>query len=205
VLLSSHIGVPAERWKMTTAHSDRRWVTGDAHPDIVTVGDPLLKEPLEPVTDIPAAQRLFDRMIELLRQLNGAGLAAPQIGVSTAAIVIEVRKTDLFPDRAESALLEMANPRLVHSSSDLEYGWEGCFSVPGLMGLVPRHRAITVEFINRDGDELSETYEGYLARVIQHELDHLDGHVFLERMSSMESMTTVSNWVRFHHTSLSRP
>lgn len=189
---------------MSAAHSDRRWVAGEAHPDIVTVGDPLLKEFVGPVTDLLAARRLFDRMVELLRELNGAGLAAPQIRASTAAIVVEVRKTDLFPDRPESALVEMANPRLVHSSGELEHGWEGCFSIPGLMGLVPRHRAITVEFLTPAGDEQVGTYEGYLARVIQHEIDHLHGLVFLDRMESMESVTTVDNWVRFHHAPLSR-
>ena len=84
-------------------------------------------------------------MVDRLRELNGAGLAAPQIGASVKVIVVEVRKTDVFPHRPASPLLQMINPVIVEQSDATETGWEGCFSVPGLMGLVPRAEAITVK------------------------------------------------------------
>jgi peptide deformylase len=184
---------------MTEVRSDARWVAGDAHEDIVTIGDPRLKQKSEQVRDVAAAGDLLDRMVGRLRALNGAGLAAPQIGELVAAVVVEVRKTDVFPDRPESPLIVMVNPEVVEASEETDEDWEGCFSVPGLMGIVPRHRRITVRFTSPDGARHEETYEGYLARVIQHEVDHLDAIEFVDRMTSMRTLTSVRNYLRFHH------
>ena len=129
---------------------------------------------------------------------GGAGLAAPQIAAPVKLIVVEVRKTDVFPDRPTSPLLQMINPVVVEQSGTTEIGWEGCFSVPGLMGLVPRAETITVGYTAVDGASVTEQYSGYLARVIQHEIDHLNGVEFVDRMTTMESLTTVTNYVEFH-------
>lgn len=180
------------------ARSNREWRQGQAHPDIVLIGDPALRPSISPVTDFHAARPVFDRLVSLLRELNGAGLAAPQIGESIAAIVVEVRKTDLFPDRPESPLYQMANPKVVSASDHAEPGWEGCFSVPGLMGIVYRPTEIEVTYQDQEGREERAVFEGYLARVIQHEIDHLHGIVFLDRMTSMQSLTTTENYARFH-------
>jgi peptide deformylase len=184
---------------MSERQSDKQWIAGQAHPKIVTVGDPLLKAPTESISDVGAARALFDELVDLLRALNGAGLAAPQIGRSLNAIVVEVRKTDVFPDRPESPLIIMVNPVIQDASPEMQEGWEGCFSVPGLMGLVPRHQRIGVRFLNADGTESEGQYSGYLARVIQHEIDHLSRIEFMDRMTSMDSITTVANYLRFHH------
>jgi peptide deformylase len=127
--------------------------------------------------------------------LNGAGLAAPQIGASLKVVVVEVRKTDVFPDRPTSPLLQMINPVITKLAGETEDGWEGCFSVPGIMGLVPRSATVTVEYTTADGAHVSDTYSGYLARVIQHEIDHLEGIEFVDRMTSMESLATVKNYL----------
>jgi len=87
---------------------------------------------------------------------------------------------------------------IVEQSGAIEIGWEGCFSVPGLMGLVPRAETITVQYTSAVGADVAEQYSGYVARVIQHEIDHLDGVEFVDRMTSMESLTTVTNYVEFH-------
>lgn len=184
---------------MSDVKSDRQWMSGGAHPDIVTVGDPLLRKQSEAVKDIDQAKLLGERMVSLLRELKGAGLAAPQIGVSDRIVVVEVRKTDLFPDRPESPLYVMINPTIVETPGDVEEGWEGCFSVPGLMGQVPRHKSIIVRYTTPDGSEHQEIFSNYIARVIQHEYDHLEGRIFLDRMRSMSSLTTVANYKRFHH------
>jgi peptide deformylase len=137
-------------------------------------------------------------MVALLRELKGAGLAAPQVAWPAAAVVVEVRKTAVFPDRPESPLYVMVNPSIESASDEIEEDWEGCFSVPGLMGRVPRHQSVEVAYLDENGQEHEQRFSGYVARVVQHELDHLAGKVFLDRMTSMASITTVANWLRFH-------
>ncbi len=104
----------------------------------MTIGDPRLKAPTARVEDPAAVAALLARMVEGLRALNGAGLAAPQVGASVKVVVVEVRKTDLFPDRPESPLIPVINPVILERSECEVTDWEGCFSVPGIMGLVPR-------------------------------------------------------------------
>jgi len=159
---------------MRLAKSDRGWISGIADESVVTIGDPRLKAETQAIDDHHAAD-LLAHMVDRLRELNGAGLAAPQISASVKVIVVEVRKTDVFPQRPTSPLLQMINPVVVEQSRTNGTGWEGCFSVPGFMGLVPRASTITVEYISADGNRVKEQYSGYLARVIQHEIDHLDG------------------------------
>ena len=183
---------------MGLAKSDRSWMSGVAGDDVVTIGDPRLKAETDVIGDVRDVADLLARMVDRLRGLNGAGLAAPQMGVSGKVIVVEVRKTDVFPDRPTSPLLQMINPMIVEQSGTIETDWEGCFSVPGLMGLVPRAETITVQYSSAVGTDVAEQYSGYVARVIQHEIDHLDGVEFIDRMTSMESLTTVTNYLEFH-------
>lgn len=183
---------------MKLAKSDRGWMFGVAGDDVVTIGDPRLKAETGAIDDVQDVADLLARMVDRLRDLNGAGLAAPQIGASIKVIVVEVRKTDVFPERPTSPLLQMINPTIVEHSGTIETGWEGCFSVPGLMGLVPRADTISVQYTSADGIDVTEQYSGYVARVIQHEIDHLGGIEFVDRMTSMESLTTVTNYLEFH-------
>ncbi|MGH3929366.1 MAG: peptide deformylase [Pseudonocardiaceae bacterium] len=183
---------------MELAKSDRGWMSGVVGDDVVTIGDPRLKADTKAIGDVHDVADLLARMVGRLRELNGAGLAAPQIGASVKAIVVEVRKTDVFPDRPTSPLLQMVNPVIVEQSGTTATGWEGCFSVPGFMGLVPRAEAVTVEYTSTEGTDVREQYSGYVARVIQHEIDHLNGVEFVDRMTSMESLTTVTNYLAFH-------
>lgn len=182
---------------MRLAKSDRGWMSGVAGDDVVTIGDPRLKAETEAIGNAHEVADLLARMVNRLRELNGAGLAAPQVGASVKVIIVEVRKTDVFPDRPTSPLLQMINPAIVERSETTETGWEGCFSVPGLMGLVPRAESITVEYIAAEGAGVTAQYSGYVARVIQHEIDHLNGVEFVDRMTSMESLTTVTNYLEF--------
>jgi peptide deformylase len=179
--------------------SDIRWASGGSHHNIVTVGNPVLRQRCISVNDINSICSHCDSMVTLLRELNGAGLAAPQVGLNERIIVVEVRKTDLFPNRPESPLYIMINPEIIEFSGEVEEGWEGCFSVPGLMGLVSRAKFVTVKYSTSDGIEKTEMFEGYVARVVQHEYDHLNGCIFLDRMESMKSISTVENYKRFRH------
>lgn len=183
---------------MDLAKSDRAWMSGVAGEDVVTIGDPRRKAETKTISNVHDVAELLDWMVSRLRTLNGAGLAAPQIGASAKVIVVEVRKTDVFPDRPASPLLQMINPVIAEQSEATETGWEGCFSVPGLVGRVPRAETITVEYTSPGGTDLKESYSGYVARVIQHEIDHLNGVEFVDRMASMESLTTVTNYLEFY-------
>lgn len=138
-------------------------------------------------------------MVAQLRALSGAGIAANQLGEPLAVVVVEVRKTDFFPDRPESPLYVMINPEILETSNDTEDDWEGCYSVPGLMGRVPRTSSVRVRYVTPEGESKDERFAGYLSRVIQHECDHLDGRLFLDRMHSMESVSTIENYAKFHH------
>ncbi|MEV0273601.1 peptide deformylase [Hamadaea sp. NPDC050747] len=180
---------------MSLAKSDRAWMSGLAGEGLVTIGDPRLKAPVAVIDPVTEAHELLDAMVTRLRSLNGAGLAAPQVGVSARVVVVEVRKTDVFPDRPETPLVEMINPVIVRRSPADVLGWEGCFSVPGIMGVVPRSFSVVVTFAGRDGAETHQEFTGYAARVVQHEVDHLDGYEFVDRMGSMASLTTVQNYL----------
>jgi peptide deformylase len=171
------------------------------HPDIVTIGDPFLKLTCHKVENLSLVREHCQKMVSLLRELKGAGLAAPQIGLLERIIVVEVRKTELFPDRPESPLYVMINPEIVEASLEVEDGWEGCFSVPAMVGLVPRSKKITVKYQSEDGKHHLETFEGYLARVIQHECDHLDGQLYLEKMRDIAHLSTVENYRIYQHQS----
>jgi len=183
---------------MSEVKSDTSWISGQARPGIVTIGDPHLKLGSRDVTDLRAVAPILDKMVLTLRELNGAGLAAPQLGEPIKAVVIEVRRTDVFPDRPETPLMVMVNPQIVSISDATESGWEGCFSVPGIMGVVPRSNQIEVKYLSPAGALHQEQYDGYVARVIQHEIDHLSGIEFLNRMTSLDSLTTVQNYLEFH-------
>jgi len=183
---------------MSEVRSNEQWAAGQPHESLVAIGDPRLNQPVHPLAEPTAHGGLFTRMISLLRELNGAGLAAPQIGEPVAAIVIEIRRTNLFPDRPPSPLIAMANPELVDASEEVVDDWEGCFSIPGLMGRVPRHRHIQVRYITPEGQQREDKFSGYMARVIQHELDHLAAVTFIQRIPSMDTLTTVGNYLRFH-------
>lgn len=182
---------------MPELKSDSRWIKGQSIAGVTTIGDPLLKRKAQSVTSVVEVADLCEAMVNRLRELNGAGLAAPQIGFSLRIIIVEVRKTDLFPDRPESPLYVMINPTLGEIASEKLEDWEGCFSVPGLVGVVPRAKSVRVRYTSLDGASHDEVFTGYIARVIQHEYDHLEGKEFLSRMTSMETISTVENWRKF--------
>jgi peptide deformylase len=165
--------------------------------EVVTIGDPFLREPTKTVTNLAEVAPLCELMVAKLRELKGAGLAANQIGVPARILVAELRKNELFPTRPESPLHIMINPEIVSTSSEMVEGWEGCFSVPGIVGLVPRHKAIEIKYVTLDGQEHKETFTDYIARTIQHEVDHLDGIIYFERMKDLRNIVTRDNFKQF--------
>lgn len=148
--------------------------------EIVNMPDPVLRRKARKVTDFgPELQTLLDDMVETLRQAPGVGLAAPQVGVSSRAIVIEFG--DEEDENIPLKLYQVVNPEIVRMSPETEMGVEGCLSVVGFAGDVERSLAVTVKGQNKRGQPIRIKASGWLARIFQHEIDHLDGVVFTDR------------------------
>ncbi len=137
------------------------------------------------------ARRLLEDMIDTMRDAPGVGLAAPQVGVDLRAIVVEVPIDDDDPD-AGTRVHALLNPRVVLRSQREIEGQEACLSIPGLYGDVPRHEALTVHALDRDGLTVEIECFGYEARVFQHEIDHLDGVLFIDRVTGFDKIYTLS-------------
>ncbi len=148
--------------------------------EIVFIPDPVLYRKARKITEItPATQVLIDDMIETLREAPGVGLAAPQLGVSERLVVIEYGDDE--DEDAPLKLYVVINPEIIKTSSEMVNGVEGCLSVPGLVGAVDRHESIVVKGLNRRGQPVRIKAEGWLARIFQHEIDHLEGIIFTDR------------------------
>lgn len=154
---------------------------------VLKMGHPLLKQVARPVTEFGSRElaELVRDMNDTMRALNGAGLAAPQIGVSLRVVVFEVRRNARYPDAEEVPYTVLVNPELSFPDADTEDGWEGCLSVPGLRGLVPRYRRLRYRGHAANGLPIDRTVEGFHARVVQHEVDHLDGILYPMRLRSL--------------------
>ena len=151
--------------------------------DIVTLPEPVLRKKARKVTDFgPELQTLIDDMVETMRVAPGVGLAAPQVNASVRVIVVEYGEED----EEEKApvppkLYTVVNPEITRFSKESEIGSEGCLSIPGFAGDVDRPLAVTVKGLNRRGQPIRIKAEGWLARIFQHEIDHLDGVLFIDR------------------------
>jgi len=152
--------------------------------EIVTLPDPSLRRKARPVTKFDSnLQTLIDDMIETLRVAPGVGLAAPQVGVSDRVIVVEYGDDE--DEDVPKKLYALVNPEIKSFSQEAEVGVEGCLSVPGLLGEVERSLAVTVKGQNRHGQPMRIKVKSWLARIFQHEIDHLNGVVFTDRATKV--------------------
>ena len=165
---------------------------------IVRLGHPSLRTPAPPVPAgrlaEPEIQSLIDDMVETMREAHGVGLAAPQVGMELQIFVYEMTGGERG---AEIPLTVVVNPMLTPLSRDLVYDWEGCLSIPDLRGLVPRHPQVRVRALDRHGRPLDFTVGGFAARIVQHEFDHLNGVVFLDRMRDFKTLAYYDEWEEF--------
>ena len=155
--------------------------------DVLRMGDPRLLERSREVVDIhaPAIAALLADMRDTMRAQNGAGLAAPQIGTGLRVVIFGVERNPRYPDVEPVPYTELINPILSALSDEMEDGWEGCLSVPGLRGLVPRHARLRYRGVDPVGNEIEREVEGFHARVVQHECDHLDGILYPMRVRDL--------------------
>lgn len=157
--------------------------------EILKMGHPLLLQRAEPVADLgsPALQALIADMFDTMAAANGAGLAAPQIGVSLRVVIFGVQANPRYPDAETVPTTVLINPEIEIIGEEREYGWEGCLSIPLMRGLVPRYQQIRYRGMNEDGEPIDRQVEGFHARVVQHECDHLDGLLYPFRIEDMRS------------------
>ena len=168
---------------------------------VARLGHPVIRAQAKPLNmqEIGTAdvQRFIDDMIETMHEYDGVGLAAPQVHVSKQIAVIEVLDNPRYPDVTQVPLTILVNPRIVSRSKKLVEGWEGCLSVPDLRGSVPRNDALICEALDRQGKPVKINAKGFFARVIQHEWDHLQGNVYLDRMTHLKTLSHLSEFARF--------
>lgn len=152
--------------------------------EIVTLPQPVLRHKARKVSDFgPELQTLVEDMIETMRQAPGVGLAAPQVDESVRLIVVEYGDDE--NEEVPPKLYVMANPEITRSSQETVLGTEGCLSIPGIQGDVQRLAAVTVKGLNRHGRPMTVKAKGWLARIFQHEIDHLDGVLFVDRAEKL--------------------
>ncbi|HBF41782.1 MAG TPA: peptide deformylase [Anaerolineaceae bacterium] len=149
--------------------------------EIITIPDPILRRKAHKITDFGKDfQTLAADMVETLRSAPGVGLAAPQVAVSSRLIVVEFN-VDEEDDESPKKLYILANPEIVEASEEMVKGIEGCLSIPDLVGEVERHKSVVVKAQNKLGKPVKIKASGWLARIFQHEIDHLDGILFTDR------------------------
>jgi peptide deformylase len=171
--------------------------------EIVEIGHPVLRERARELTPeelrSDEVQRLIDDMIETMRAADGAGLAANQVGETVRVAVVEVRPDNpRYPYKPPVPLTVIVNPVIEPLDDDVERINEGCLSVPNLRGEVPRHVSIRLRYTDREGVEHDEVRRGLTAGTFQHELDHLDGTLFVDRVADLATLTTWEQFERFH-------
>ncbi|MGB3405757.1 MAG: peptide deformylase [Microcoleaceae cyanobacterium] len=164
--------------------------------EIAQLGNPILRRCAQPVKQVnnPQIQTLIDDLILTVDQTHGVGIAAPQVSVSDRLFIVASRPNLRYPHAPTMEPTAMINPLIVNCSGEPVKGWEGCLSVPGMRGLVPRYPVITVEYTSRDGKLHQVELTDFVARIFQHELDHLDGKVFLDRVEKTEDLMSESEY-----------
>lgn len=170
---------------------------------IATVGHPELRIVAKEVTrnELVSAetQAFIDDLVETMRAANGAGLAATQVLRHQRICAVEVDNNPRYPYKPQVPLTILVNPVLTPLDDDLFLNMEGCLSVPGIRGGVPRHTRIHVTALDRHGNDIDAEIRGITAATYQHEVDHLDGLLFLDRVEDSRTLTTWDSFERFHH------
>ncbi len=168
---------------------------------VARLGHPVLRQIAEPVPPdqitTPAVQQFIDDMIETMYEYDGAGLAAPQVHVSQQIVVMKVTKNPRYPEAPDVPLTIYINPEVTALTEATDEDWEGCLSVPGMRGRVPRPTNIRLRAYDRHGKRVNFVAEGFHARVIQHECDHLEGKVYIDRMRDTSSLMFLEEFMKY--------
>ena len=165
---------------------------------IAQLGHPVLREMAGDVRDLPAQaiDKLIEDMLVTVADANGVGLAAPQVYESLSLFIISSHPNPRYPHAPYMEPTVMINPALLWVSDDTVKDWEGCLSIPGLRGVVPRHRRIGVRYQTAAGDVREGEFADFSARVFQHEFDHIRGVMFIDRIENMLDLVTEKEYAR---------
>jgi peptide deformylase len=152
--------------------------------EISHLGNSILRQQAQPIENIhdEQIQKLIDGLIATAIASNGVGIAAPQTAQSYRLFIVASRPNPRYPSAPKMEPTAMINPKIIAHSSEVVKGWEGCLSIPGIRGLVPRYQTIEVEYTSRDGKLHHQELTDFVARIFQHEYDHLDGILFIDRV-----------------------
>jgi peptide deformylase len=168
---------------------------------VARLGHPVLRRMADPVPrgeiTRPETQRLIDDMIETMYEYVGVGLAAPQVHVSRQIAVVECESHPRHPETPRIPLTVLINPVLTPLTEDTAADWEGCLSIPDFRGLTPRCTAVRLEAYGRKGERIELEAKDFFARVLQHETDHLNGRVYLDRMPDLTTLCHLQEWSRY--------
>jgi peptide deformylase len=166
--------------------------------DIAQLGAKVLRLKAQDVADVRSAeiQQVIETMQATLATTQGVGIAAPQISVSKRIIIIASRPTARYPSAPLMAPTVMVNPAFQAFSNNKEKGWEGCLSIPGIRALVPRYKEILINYTDQQGSLVNARLEGFVARIFQHEFDHLDGKVYLDRVEDNRDIFAESEYLK---------
>ena len=146
------------------------------------------------VFEDPIFQTFIDELIRCGDENDGVGIAAPQVGKSIRLFIMAPKPNPRYPDAPFMEPAAIINPEILNVSEEKEKGWEGCLSVPGFRGMVPRHLEIDVAYQDRTGQHMRAHFSGFLARLFQHEFDHLEGILFPDRMEKEDSLVTLEEF-----------
>ena len=155
--------------------------------EVLRMGHPVLRERAKRVEGVgtPELRALIQDMKDTMAAKNGAGLAAPQIGVGQRVVIFGVTGNPRYPDAEDVPFTVLVNPQITLLTREVEEGWEGCLSVPGMRGVVPRYTKLRYTGTDEEGNAIDRVADGFHARVVQHECDHLDGILYPQRMTDM--------------------
>jgi len=165
--------------------------------EIAELGSPVLREPAKPIHVIDKKIiELSGRMISTLRNAGGVGIAAPQVSESLRMFIVDSKPNDRYPDAPEYGTMTIINPKIISASEETDYFWEGCLSIPGIRGFIARSIEIEVEFIDINDKIVQLKLNDFTARIFQHEFDHLNGIVFLDRIESNKNIITEKEYLK---------
>ncbi|WP_416666243.1 peptide deformylase [Egbenema bharatensis] len=165
---------------------------------ILQLGDPILRQISQPVASPgdDSIQTLSNHLLTTLRQSNGVGIAAPQVGQLHRLLIVASRPNLRYPNAPEMKPTVMIDPQILAHSDETVKDWEGCLSIPGIRGLVPRYTEIEIEYTTAKGKHKRQYLTDFVARIFQHELDHLNGLVFLDRLESIQDVITEQEYMK---------
>lgn len=169
---------------------------------VARLGHPVLRERSKNVPagwwNDPASRQLIRDMVDTMREYRGVGLAAPQVHVPLRVAVIEIESNPRYPEAPARPLTVLINPAVISRSAEMEDDWEGCLSIPDLRGRLARAAKIEIEATDENGNVQKIAADGFFARAIQHEIDHLDGKVYLDRMTDFSGLAHLDEYYRYH-------